>query len=260
MPTTLSATDKSAAAAPPRRPADHPPGLSASATPAQRTRQRRSHAERSALTQAQLIDATMDVVLSRSFAGASLFEVAKQAGVTPGALQHHFGSKAELMLRTVERILEQSIGPDGDPDASALTPAHPIADTLNAAATAPRWPKPQMPLPQRIHQLISTLWQRIYEPPRFLAAWGIYFGSCHEPDVLPRLTALRQQLAGFLRQQILTVLPELASQPHAHSTVDALLAGLRGLAIARLFDPQQARPDAALSEFAELLRLRSSGA
>lgn len=52
------------------------------------------NAQRSDATRAQLIAATIHVVRAQSFAGASMFEIAKAAGVTPGALQHHFGSKA----------------------------------------------------------------------------------------------------------------------------------------------------------------------
>ena len=66
---------------------------------------RRSHAERSASTRAQLLGAAADLVHGGGMQAASMFEVAKAAGVTPGALQHHFGSKAELMMQVIEHIL-----------------------------------------------------------------------------------------------------------------------------------------------------------
>ena len=66
---------------------------------------RRSHAERSASTRAQLLGAAADLVRDGGVQAASMFEVAKAAGVTPGALQHHFGSKAELMMQVIEHIL-----------------------------------------------------------------------------------------------------------------------------------------------------------
>jgi len=74
----------------------------------------RCQAERSRSTREHLIATTIDVVRERSYQGATVFEVAKAAGVTPGALQHHFGSKAVLMMRVVDEMLRNSAGKFGN--------------------------------------------------------------------------------------------------------------------------------------------------
>lgn len=54
-------------------------------------------------TREQLLDAAENVFRERGVGHASLAEVADAAGVTRGALYHHFASKAELFQAMVER-------------------------------------------------------------------------------------------------------------------------------------------------------------
>lgn len=197
---------------------------------------RRSHAERSAATRAQLIEATAELVRSGGFQAASMFEVAKAAGVTPGALQHHFGSKAELMLQVVEHVLlaaDQGDGQGGVP-----------------------LPAPTLALPRRAQAFVQAMWRGVYEPPRFLAAWGIYFGSCGDAALRERIAAQRKRISLRLAQRFVEVFPELAGRPGAAGFVELVLAGLRGLAIQRLFDPSPAASAAARRELARLITSR----
>jgi AcrR family transcriptional regulator len=61
--------------------------------------------ERRAQTRAQLLDAAARVYARRGFAGATLDEVAAEAGFTKGAVYGHFGSKENLLLALVEEYL-----------------------------------------------------------------------------------------------------------------------------------------------------------
>lgn len=195
-------------------------------------RPRRSHAERSAQTQGQLLDAAAQVLRERSYAAASLFEVAKAAGVTPGAVQHHFGSKAELMLQLVDRLL-RSEGEGAVP-----------------------WPSATLPLPQRTQALVQALWTHLYEPPRFLAAWHVYFGSGGDAALRDRVAALRRNTAQMLRERFAAVLPELAQDPGLPAFVDLVLSALRGMGVVRLFEPDLPHGPAQLDELAAVIARR----
>ncbi len=199
-------------------------------------RARRTQVERSATTRAQLLAAAADIVRERSYQAATIFEVAKLAGVTPGALQHHFGSKAELMMSLLEHILT-SVGP------GAIV-----------------WPDPTLPLRERARAFVHALWAGAYEPPRFLVAWGIYFGGVDDDALRARILAIRQRLGAELTQRTLICFPELRGLPRPQAFIDLLLASLRGLGVSRLFDPTEARSaDAmppALDELALLIEQR----
>jgi AcrR family transcriptional regulator len=81
---------------------------------------RRSQADRSAQTRTALVRAARELFAEKGFAATSRDEIAARAGVTRGALYHHFDSKtavaaavvAELEAELVERVV--SAARDGD--------------------------------------------------------------------------------------------------------------------------------------------------
>ena len=70
---------------------------------------RRSNAERSAATQTRLLDATIECLIERGWAGTSTTEIVRRAGVSRGAQVHHFPNKEDLVLAAVEHLLERRI-------------------------------------------------------------------------------------------------------------------------------------------------------
>lgn len=65
-------------------------------------RERRSHAERTAETRAKIVTAVVDAIAELGFQRATAPEIARRAGVTWGAVQHHFGGKDALMVAVLE--------------------------------------------------------------------------------------------------------------------------------------------------------------
>lgn len=205
-------------------------------TPAPRARATaRTHAERSQATREHLVATAIDVVRERSVQGATVFEVAKAAGVTPGALQHHFGSKAVLMRRVIDEILRAS------------------------DATGVAWPDPGRPLAERAEQIVRGLWQRVYEPPRFLAAWSLYFGCSSDTELCAYMAGQRAETAAELRARFAASFPELAGAADADAFVDLVLSSLRGIGVARVFDPEAANCAPQLRALADLIVLRCRG-
>lgn len=68
----------------------------------QEARQRRSNRDRSEATQAALVAAGRRLFLEKSYSEVSTPEVAVAAGVTRGALYHHFADKEALFRAVVE--------------------------------------------------------------------------------------------------------------------------------------------------------------
>ena len=66
---------------------------------------RRTNPQRTAEMRARLIGATIDILFAGSYAVATTLEVAKRAGVSRGAMLHHFPSRTALLLATVEHIM-----------------------------------------------------------------------------------------------------------------------------------------------------------
>jgi AcrR family transcriptional regulator len=68
------------------------------------TRPRETQAVRSARTRGALLDAARRLFAEKGFAATGREEIAAQAGVTRGALYHHFASKTELAAAVVEQL------------------------------------------------------------------------------------------------------------------------------------------------------------
>jgi AcrR family transcriptional regulator len=64
---------------------------------------------RKALTRERLLDAAARVYAQRGFGGATLDQVAADAGFTKGAVYSHFGSKENLLLALMEEHLASQI-------------------------------------------------------------------------------------------------------------------------------------------------------
>ncbi|WP_110707231.1 TetR/AcrR family transcriptional regulator [Salinicola lusitanus] len=65
---------------------------------------RRSRAEMLEETRAKLIDAARAAFAEKGYAGASMDELTARAGLTRGALYHHFGDKRGLLAAVVDRL------------------------------------------------------------------------------------------------------------------------------------------------------------
>ncbi len=62
----------------------------------------RSHAERSAETRAAILEAVSESVVEVGFKRTTAAEIARRAGVTWGAVQHHFGGKDGMLAAVLE--------------------------------------------------------------------------------------------------------------------------------------------------------------
>ena len=63
---------------------------------------RRTQAERSEATVHDLVKAARPLFAARGFAGTSIEDIVRAAGVTRGALYHHFGSKTDVFRAVFE--------------------------------------------------------------------------------------------------------------------------------------------------------------
>jgi AcrR family transcriptional regulator len=70
---------------------------------------RRSQSERRAETVEALLDATITAITEIGYHGATVAEICRRAGVSDGALFHHFATRVDLVLNALERMTEERI-------------------------------------------------------------------------------------------------------------------------------------------------------
>ena len=90
---------------------------------------RRTQAQRSATTRAALLAATFDSLVERGFSGTTTTEVCRRAGVSLGALLHHFPTKADVLTAAVGHVMQRR----QDDFRQAVRDVPPGPDRLDAA-------------------------------------------------------------------------------------------------------------------------------
>ena len=73
----------------------------------QKVKSRRTQAERSAATQAKILEAAKNLIAKQGLAHTSTQDIARQAQVSRGAMLHHFPSRASLIQATYAEMLRQ---------------------------------------------------------------------------------------------------------------------------------------------------------
>jgi AcrR family transcriptional regulator len=128
--------------------------------PSPSKRVRRSHAERTAETRAKVIAAVVEAIAEVGFQRTTAQAIAQRAGVTWGAVQHHFGGKDELLLAVLE-------------------------DTFTRfAARLAEVPRTKLSLPDRVNLFVDRAWEH-FRSRHFRSTFEIllnYLGREDHPD------------------------------------------------------------------------------
>lgn len=176
-------------------------------------RARRTQVERSEQTRKQLIEAAVDLVMERGLANATVTEICRRAEVTTGALQHHFGSKSELMANVVEELFV--------PFTREIPP---LADPLS------------VPMMERIGRVVLRYW-KIYSDPRYHAVIEILSAIRHDDVMAGIVRQFRQGQVDVLREFLPQEFPEVELSAEAmRNSVHFVLDLMRGFAIRTLFE------------------------
>jgi len=72
-----------------------------------RVPERRTHAERTAQTRGRVMAAVVESIAEVGYQKTTATEIARRAGVTWGAVQHHFGDKDGILMEVLEESFER---------------------------------------------------------------------------------------------------------------------------------------------------------
>ena len=188
-----------------------------------RTQPRRTNADRSASTREKILSATIDCLATLGYHQTTTVLVTERAGVSRGAMLHHFPSKAELMLAAMEYIRCQM----GLSHQDGLSHIHDDR--------------------QRFAALVDILWGQ-YRQPIGVARIELILASRSDPVCGPRFAEL---IATLDRRHTAAVWPlakrlGFTDRAQVDAIVQLYAAAVRGLAIDAL-QPQM-RPGVEAAE------------
>lgn len=169
------------------------------------------HKIKSEITRERLLDAALGLMQSKGHGHLSVHEVARAAGMTSGAVQHHFESKAVLMLEVVTRLIEQ----------------------LEEASDF--WPSERWNLKRRADHFVQQAWAQLYGQPRFLVAWTAYLAAREDELMVTHIIERRNLLTARVQQRMTQCFPEMCNGPEALHRVQFVLSVLRGMGLVAPF-------------------------
>ena len=169
----------------------------------------RTQAERRAVTRRALLDAAIDLLMNKGLGASSLAAVARHAGMTTGAVQHHFKTKAALMRAVIsERLFDRSV----------------LAEQTDLTDAS---------LEERSAALVAQQWQ-FYGNPKYIAIWDIILGARADSDIREEILSWQQSGVSALEAEISKLFSaENLNVQQVQSIQYFMNAHLRGLALLR---------------------------
>ena len=165
------------------------------------TTTRRTQAERRATTRAALLAAARDLFTERGFAATGRDDIAERAGVTRGALYHHFDSKEAVFRAVVLEIEDELVArvakvvaaaPPGPDQVRAACLAYVDACTDPAMRRLSVLEAPVVLGPEECRELTNRYWLE-------LARTGLA-GALHRPADDPDIEVTAHLLLGALNE------------------------------------------------------------
>jgi AcrR family transcriptional regulator len=169
---------------------------------------RRTQAERRAATRAALLDATIACLVEDGYARTTTRRIAERAGLTLGAVHHHFGSKAELLDETRRHITRRW--------------------AQEFLARAPKGPPASFKV--RYEELFDLSWE-FYKGPYFQATLELLVAARTDPELRAGGEEAMRELLRWNEVGTQVLFPELADRPGVAELMLAGEAMMRGVAM-----------------------------
>jgi AcrR family transcriptional regulator len=174
------------------------------------------NSDRSQRTRERLLVAAVDTLIDKGYAATTVAAVQARAGLSRGALLHHYPTKAGLLLEAVELLADTQLV---DLDLRA-------AD-LSAAAEAD--------LDRRTQLWLDLMWSS-FASRLFVAVLELWIAARTEPELRAQLIPYERRLGGRLRRVAQTLLGPDMDQAQTKRLFTMTLVYYRGLAMSGLLD------------------------
>jgi AcrR family transcriptional regulator len=160
---------------------------------------------------ARLLDATVDCLAESGYSGFSTNDVVRRAGVSRGALAHHFPTKGDLVAAAADRLIDQRAA----------------EFRVRFAAIAPA--------KRTTAKALDVLWT-FFDDPSFAALLDLMVAARTDPELRPVMAAGTRHAADVTREVFGEAFPALAGRPFVGQVLDGILALYTGLAAQQALD------------------------
>lgn len=176
-----------------------------------RSRAGRTQQERRAETRSRLLNATADCLADLGWAGLSTTEVARRAGVSRGAQQHHYPTKMVLVAAALEHLVERL-----------------RADYEEAFAALP-------PDRRNVEGALDLLWEKIRQPPA-LALLELSLAGRTDESLRELSIGINDRVVTAVAETFYRLFPKTHSEEFTVTLIRGTLALMIGLTLQNSLD------------------------
>jgi AcrR family transcriptional regulator len=171
--------------------------------------ERRQQKDRTAATRAAVLEATIELLVERGYAGTSTRLAAEKAGVSLGALQHHFRTKAELTVEAMSFVVER------------------LADEFVSAI-----PKDGDEM-ERIALALDRL-HLVFRGPTFAAAMELHLAARTDETLREPMRQLHIEDQIRIRESAIALMPGVENRPGFDAWLLMSVSAIRGMVVATM--------------------------
>ena len=190
--------------------------------------QREPQQDRSRATRLGLLEAAVESLAEVGWSASTVAAVAERAGVSRGAVQHHFPTREDLFIAALEHV----------------------SDTR--AAEIDRYIAAHRGEPISTQQAL-TLVVDLYTGELFRAALVLWVASAAEPELRARVMPLEARFGRQMHRAAAQLLDVDESRPGVRELIQATLDLARGLGLANLLSDDRKRREPIVAQWADVL-------
>src|SRR6478752_7501033 len=184
--------------------------------------------ERTRVMRARLLEATVELLVEKGYAGTSTTLVSERAGVSRGAQLHHFPTKQDLVVAAVRHVTE-------------------VRGAELAAAAS------NLPTGNRRTRAVLQVLGDHFTSPVFIAALELWVAARTDPALLAEVAPLEQRVGRDTHRLTVELLGADESRAGVRELVQATLDLVRGLGLASTITDDTRRRGRILDRWAEVL-------
>jgi AcrR family transcriptional regulator len=165
------------------------------------------------------VDAAIHVLQECGYANLTISKVADRAGLTNGAMQHHFASREEMVIAVLDAL-------------------YPVLEIPFEDIASREWD-----VKERVSAFIDLLWQ-IYSRPEYLVIWDIAFGTRGDAPLKAKLQDYQRDISARVRKQLAASFADVGvTMQDAEQIFAVVISCLRGFALQAVFGVDRHRSD-----------------
>jgi AcrR family transcriptional regulator len=173
---------------------------------------RRTQEERRATTRAALLDAAIECLVEHGYAGTTTGRVCERAGLSRGAVGHHFHTRPELVVAALRELASRRAG-----------------EMIGEAERLP-------PGSERVERALDLLWSW-FNGPLFHAAVDVAVAARTDPELSSTLESIERELGRETLRCCRGMFATDEADPVNDQLIQMSLATIRGLALLPVLQP-----------------------